>query len=243
MNLIKLNAIDSTNSYLKKLARKTCVEDQTVVVAENQISGRGQIGNGWVSKKGESLTFSIFKEFDEFIAERQFMISMAVSLGIIEALKILNVPKISIKWPNDILSANKKIGGILIENVLEGSYVKYSVIGVGMNVNETIFPNLPQASSLKLETGIGFDLEEVLQIILRSIFNELKNLPNMDFSEMKQRYQKKLFRRDEISVFENPEGFRFNGIVKGVSEIGELLIETENVGLQKFYLKDIKLIY
>ena len=219
------------------------MEDQTVVVAENQISGRGQIGNGWVSKKGESLTFSIFKEFDEFIAERQFMISMAVSLGIIEALKILNVPKISIKWPNDILSANKKIGGILIENVLEGSYVKYSVIGVGMNVNETIFPNLPQASSLKLETGIGFDLEEVLQIILRSIFNELKNLPNMDFSEMKQRYQKKLFRRDEISVFENPEGFRFNGIIKGVSEIGELLIETENVGLQKFYLKDIKLIY
>lgn len=219
------------------------MEDQTVVVAENQISGRGQIGNGWVSKKGESLTFSIFKEFDEFIAERQFMISMAVSLGIIEALKILNVPKISIKWPNDILSANKKIGGILIENVLEGSYVKYSVIGVGMNVNETIFPNLPQASSLKLETGIGFDLEEVLQIILRSIFNELKNLPNMDFSEMKQRYQNKLFRRDEISVFENPEGFRFNGIIKGVSEIGELLIETENAGLQKFYLKELKLIY
>lgn len=242
-NLIKLNAIDSTNSYLKKLARKTQLEDQTVVITENQLSGRGQMGNGWVSKEGESLTFSVFKRFEAVLAERQFMISMAVSVGIIETLKNLNVPTISIKWPNDILSAKKKICGILIENILEGSNVKCSVIGIGINVNETEFPNLPQASSLKLVTGTDFNLDEVLQLILKNVFRKLENLSEMDFSEMKRQYENNLFRKEMVSVFETPEGSRFNGIIKGVSEIGELLVETENVGLQKFQLKEIKLIY
>ncbi|MDN3724597.1 biotin--[acetyl-CoA-carboxylase] ligase [Aequorivita sp. SDUM287046] len=243
MNLIKLSAIDSTNSYLKILAKETRVDDRTVVIAEKQISGRGQMGNGWVSKEGESLTFSIFKEFDELFADNQFIISMAVSLGILEGFKPLNIPKISIKWPNDILSANKKIGGILIENVLEGSRVKHSIIGIGINVNETVFTNLPQASSLKLQTGIDFNLDEVFQIILKSVFNYLNNLSEIDFSEMKQLYQKHLFKGNKISVFENPNGFRYNGIIRGVSDMGELLIETENTAIKKFQLKEVKLIY
>jgi len=243
LNLIKLSAIDSTNSYLKKLAKETHVEDQIVVVAENQISGRGQMGNGWISKEGESLTFSVFKRFEGLLIDQQFMISMAVSLGILEALKRLNVPNISIKWPNDILSAKKKVGGILIENVLEGSSVKYSVIGIGINVNESAFPNLPQASSLKLETGVVFNLEEVLHLILRNVFRKLENLSEKDFFEMKRHYENNLFRKEMVSVFETPEGSRFNGIIKGVSEIGELLVEIENVGLEKFQLKEVKLIY
>ena len=83
------------------------------------------MGNGWVSKEGQSLTFSIFKGLSGLPIARQFMISMAVSLAIIESVNRLNVPNITIKWPNDILSAKYKIGGILIENVLEGNFVKY----------------------------------------------------------------------------------------------------------------------
>lgn len=243
MNIIKLNAIDSTNSYLKQLAKETSLKDQTVVLTESQLSGRGQMGNGWVSKKSESLTFSVFKEFEGVMADRQFMISMAVSMGVFEALKDLNIPKISIKWPNDILSAKKKVCGILIENVLINNVIKYSVIGIGINVNETTFPNLPQASSLKLETGVTFNLDEVLNLILKSIFKNLKNLSEKNISEMKKDYEKDLFGKDAISVFENPEGLHFNGIIKGVSEIGELLVETENSSLKKFQLKELKLIY
>ena len=242
LKIIKLNAIDSTNNYLKKLAKETLAEDGTVVVAKSQLSGRGQMGNGWVSKEGESLTFSIFKRFGSLSVERQFMISMAVSLGIFDALTSLNIPKNSIKWPNDILSANKKVGGILIENVLEGSKVKHSVIGIGFNVNETSFPNLPQASSLKLETGRTFHLEEVLQILLKSVFRNLENLSSMDFFEMKRYYENNLFRKEKVSVFENPEGSRFNGIIKGVSEMGEIVVETETNGIQKFQLKEIILL-
>ena len=243
MKIIKLNAIDSTNTYLKQLAKETQLLDETVVVAENQLSGRGQMGNGWLSREGQSLTFSIFKEFERFTVASQFVISMAVSLAILEAIKRFNIPDISIKWPNDILSANRKIGGILIENVLEGSVVKYSIIGIGLNVNETDFPNLPQASSMKLETGKTFQLDEVLDSILKNVFKNLKNLSSSDFSEMKQLYEINLFRREKISVFETPEGSKLNGIIKGVSDSGELLVEMENNPLQKFQLKEVKLIY
>jgi len=243
LNIIKLNAIDSTNSYLKQLAKETFLQDETVVITNHQTSGRGQMGNGWISKDGESLTFSMFKRFDCLLVERQFIISMVVSLGIIEVLKALNVPDISIKWPNDILSAKKKVGGILIENVLESTSVKYSVIGIGINVNETSFLNLPQASSLKLETGIAFTLEEVLQLILKNVFKKLQNLSEKNFFEMKQYYESNLFKKETVSVFETPDGSRFNGIIKGISEIGELSVKTENDDLQNFQLKEVKLIY
>ncbi|WP_347372966.1 biotin--[acetyl-CoA-carboxylase] ligase [Aequorivita sp. Q41] len=243
MNLIKLNAIDSTNTYLKRLAKETYQEDKTVVVAESQLSGRGQMGNGWLSREGQSLTFSVLKRFEALDVEKQFMISMAVSLGISEAIKALQIPNIAIKWPNDILSAKKKIGGILIENILEGSNVKYSVIGIGINVNETDFPALPQASSFKLETGKTFQLAEVLQLLLKTIFKNLENLSAKDFLELKTHYEKDLFRRDVVSFFEKNNGLGFNGIIKGISDSGELLVEIENNSLQKFQLKEVKLIY
>lgn len=225
------------------MAKETHLTDETVVVTNHQLSGRGQMGNAWVSREGQSLTFSMFKVFDEFPIECQFMVSMATSLGILEALKVLNVPSISIKWPNDILSAKSKIGGILIENVLEGSFLKYSIIGIGLNVNITDSTDLPKASSMKLETGKNFILEEVLQKILEYVFNKLKNLNYRNFSALKEEYENNLFQKESISVFETPEGSRFNGIIKGISDIGELLVETENKPLQKFELKEVKLIY
>lgn len=243
LNIIKLNATDSTNTYLKLLVHETVVKDQTVVLAENQQKGRGQMGNGWLSRKGQSLTFSVFKRFNGLLAENQFIISIAVSLAIVKAFRDLGAPRVSIKWPNDILSGNKKIAGILIENVLEGPYVKHAVIGIGINVNEVDFPGLPQASSLKLEMGRTLPLEEVLKIVLENSFDKLNSIPNQDFSEARKIYELNMFRKDTISVFENAEGLRFNGIIKGISEIGELLMETENDSVGKFQLKELKLIY
>ena len=243
LNLIKLNATDSTNTYLKQLVRETSISDETVVLADKQLKGRGQMGNGWRSEKGQSLTFSMFKRFDGLIGERQFMISMAVSLAIAEALKDFDIPSVSIKWPNDILSGNKKIGGILIENVLEGNFIKYAIIGIGINVNESSFPSLPKASSLKLQTGKTFNLDEVLHTIIRSVFAELQDLGNQEFFSLKNKYENNLFRIGKVSVFENIEGRRFNGIIKGISDIGELIMEPEDEPIQKFQMKQLKLIY
>lgn len=244
MKIIKLNAIDSTNNYLKQLAREMDTEDLTVVLTHHQISGRGQRGSGWHSTSGESLTFSIFKRFGALGADQQFLISAAVSLAILEVIRDFKLPEIAIKWPNDILSAKKKIGGVLIENVLDKAFVKYTVIGIGLNVNNIEFPNLPQASSMRLQNkGEAFELEEVLQKLLLKISERLSNISNNSLTEIKETYENNLFRRNEISVFENPQGERFNGIIKGVSNRGELLVETENDSLQKFQLKDVKLIY
>src|SRR5690606_31883054 len=150
----------------------------------------------------------------------------------------------AIKWANDILPVKKKIGGALMENVLDKAFVKYSVLGLGLIVNSIEFSNLPQASSMRLQnTREAFELEEVLQKLLLKISERLSNISNNSLTEIKETYENNLFRRNEISVFENPQGERFNGIIKGVSNRGELLVETENDSLQKFQLKDVKLIY
>lgn len=242
-HIIKLLAIDSTNSYLKKMAKETHLADLTVAVADSQHAGRGQMGNSWYAKEGQSLTFSVFKRFDELASEHQFRVTMAVSLAVIYALQRLNVPNLTIKWPNDILSANKKIGGILIESVLEGQNLKYAIIGIGLNVNNTDLPQLPQASSLKLATGNSFQKEEVLEAVLAEMFTNFQENPCSDFYFCKTLYEANLFRRGVVSVFETPAGIRFNGIIKGVSEMGELLVETENGPLQKFQMKEVKMIY
>lgn len=228
---------------MKDLLRENLLSDLTVVLAEQQTSGRGQMGASWFSKQGQSLTFSVFKDFKGLAAEYHFVISMAVSTAIYDALNNLNIPNLSVKWPNDIMSAKKKIGGILIENVLKGSNVQYSIIGIGLNVNVIYFPDLPQASSMKLESGREFILDEVLLEVLNSLSKSLENLSVADFVEKKKLFEDRLYRKDVISVFEDHKGFRFNGIIKGVSDLGELLVETENEKIQNYQLKEVKLIF
>ena len=169
MRIIKLNAIDSTNLFLRSLCLDTHVEDFTVVVAKHQTKGRGQMGTVWSSQDAKNLTFSVFKRFDNLKLDQQFVISMVSSLAVINTLKKLNLPKLSVKWPNDILSANKKICGILIENVIKQNNVAATVVGIGLNVNQVNFSNLPQASSLLNVTGIPYDLDELLQSILKEL--------------------------------------------------------------------------
>lgn len=243
LNIIKLNATDSTNTYLKHLAKETSLPDETVILAERQLAGRGQMGNTWFSQQGLSLTFSAYKEFRGLEVGKQFAVAMEVSLAIAEAMDALGIPEISIKWPNDILADRKKIGGILIENVLEGHFIKYSIIGIGINVNQLSFPHLPQAGSLKLSTDKDFDTEEVFQILVKRIFKGLNRIPDKDFSEIKRRYEERLFLKDQIAIFENTQGKPFNGEIRGVSDRGELLIETEKKQLQSFQFKEVKMIY
>ena len=139
MNIIKLNAIDSTNSYLKNNAIKNNFESFTVVVAEKQTDGRGQLGTVWESDQGKNLTFSVLIKFLDFKITQQFYLSMAVSLGVLRVLKSQFIYNFHIKWPNDILAENNKVAGILIENSIVGSFIKNSVIGIGLNVNQTNF--------------------------------------------------------------------------------------------------------
>lgn len=243
MRIIKLDAIDSTNSYLKRLYAKESINDYTAIYSKSQTEGRGQMGTVWESEKSKNLTFSVFKSIADFELEEPFYISMVISLTLIKTLNSLSVPKISVKWPNDILSADKKICGVLIENVMKHGKINGTIIGIGLNVNQTIFENLPKASSLKLISGKYFDLDELMIIIINYLKDYFLLLQDKKFEELKAAYELHLFRKDKPSTFRDTEGTMFSGIIKGVSETGMLKVLLEDNILKVFDLKQITLLY
>lgn len=243
MYIIKLDAIDSTNTYLKAMTAATLPKDFMVVVAENQTAGRGQMGTSWQTEGGKNLTASVFKKVSHLKIEQQFYISMVVSLAIIKALKSLKIPRLHIKWPNDILSADKKLCGILIENVIKNNSLQGTIIGFGLNVNQKYFNDLPQASSMSELTGIIYNKDEVLSEVLKQLEFFFDMLENKRFSELKTKYESLLFRRQKPSTFKTNEGFIFSGIIKDVTETGLLNIWTEDEIIRTFDLKEVSLLY
>ncbi|MEL0645075.1 biotin--[acetyl-CoA-carboxylase] ligase [Olleya sp. Ti.3.14] len=241
MRIIKLNATDSTNRFLRNLSLDSPVQDFTTIVTSHQTNGRGQMGTLWQSQPFKNLTFSVYKKLNLFPFESQFYISMSVALAIIKALEQLNIPKLSIKWPNDILSANQKMCGVLIENVIKQSVIESSIIGIGLNVNQLDFNGLPQASSLKSVTGVNYDLDEILHLILKQLEIQL-DLLGKDTNSIKSQYESYLFRKEKPSTFKTAEGL-FSGIIKGVSEHGLLEVLIEDQVLKTYDLKTIKLLY
>lgn len=225
------------------MVANTIVEDELVVTATNQEKGRGQQGATWQSQAGKSLACSLFKRFSRFPVKEQFLLNMLVSLGVLNALQQLEIQKVSIKWPNDIMSHGQKLAGILIETQIKGGYIDASIVGIGLNVNETTFDNLPQATSLTLVTGRSFNMEEVLQKVTISVFEKLKAITLSDFEAVRGLYHKNLFRKDTISVFETLEGERKNGIIKGVSQQGKLIIAHDDAVFAEYGLKEIKMLF
>lgn len=243
MEIIKLNATNSTNTYLKNLLKEKQVKDLSCIWALSQTQGRGQQGAKWISEPGKNLTFSVLKKFKNLSSEYHFLLNMEVSLAIFRALKKLYIPDLAVKWANDILSSKKKICGILIENTLHKEQISSSIIGIGVNVNQVFFNDLPNVSSLQKIMGHPFDLEEVLLLICQELEVSLKSLSPTRFETMLDEYHTHLFRKDKPSTFEYPNGERFMGYIRGVSHNGQLQVEQEDALMSSFSLKEIKLLY
>ncbi|CAM1363047.1 Biotin--(acetyl-CoA-carboxylase) ligase [Tenacibaculum litoreum] len=240
MKIIKLNAIDSTNTFLKNMVSKVVVDDFTIVVAKTQTKGRGQMNSEWVVEEGKNLTFSVFSSFTSLDVENHKYLNFCVSLSVFEALKELDLPSLAIKWPNDILSGNKKLGGILIENTLKGSKIVSSVVGIGINVNQDLFPeNLPNASSVKKILGKEFDLETLLESILKKLKDYFTFLEKKEYDLLEEAYLKVLYKKNVPTMFKNSQNILFMGKIIGVSKSGSLQIELENETIQEFGLKEV----
>jgi BirA family biotin operon repressor/biotin-[acetyl-CoA-carboxylase] ligase len=222
------------------LLRTGELEDQTVVFAEDQKKGRGQRENIWVSVAQKSLTFSMFRRFDDLSIKDQFSISMAVSIGIEKTLVDHGIPNVTIKWPNDIMSRSGKLAGILIENQTKGSMIVSSVIGIGMNINEDQFDDLPKATSMYRSTGVFFSREELFHELLRNISEELDRLNKKELNAIHLEFENKLYKRAVVSVFREPQGGPFNGSIQGVSREGELMIECEDEKVRRYRMKEIE---
>ncbi|WP_269223286.1 biotin--[acetyl-CoA-carboxylase] ligase [Flavobacterium sp. IMCC34518] len=242
MKLIKLDAIDSTNEFLKGLSSTEDIQNFTVVTAENQLKGKGQMGSVWESELGKNLIMSVLVK--DFLRDNEsfFNLNVVISLSVIRALEKINIPELSIKWPNDIMSANKKIGGILIENSIKGDGVITSIVGLGLNINQVQFDDLPRASSLALICNLYFDKEVILFSIIEEMEAMIAEYSQIDLL-LWEEYTNKLFKIGVPAAFTDENEVNFMGIIKGVSEIGKLQILLEDDGIFEYNLKEVQMLY
>lgn len=235
MNIVKLHATTSTNDELKSRFRESELPHLTTIYTMEQTRGKGQQGATWVSENGKNLTFSIL--LTENIKNlTPFLVNKTLSVTIVEWLKNELQVQAKIKWPNDILSVQHKLAGILIENNFSGKNLSSSVVGIGLNVNQETFENLPRAISLKNITGREFDLESLLISFLNLLENNLR-----DPLRVAQEYHRYLYKYNQMTSFKSSKG-TFEGVVKGTDPNGKLLLQV-NEKLLAFELKELEWLY
>lgn len=235
---MKLSSCDSTNVFAKNLLSKSEPIEGTVIITDYQTSGKGQIGNTWQSEPCENLTFSIVLKPSFLKIEDQFMLSKIVCLACAETFEEITNEEFKIKWPNDIYFENKKIGGVLIENIISNNKLSTSIIGLGLNINQESFSNLPRAISLKNIKFYEYNLKDVLSILLKKLDVYYLKLRQGDNRKINEAYTEKMLGLERERVF-NEKGNLFNAIVKGVNKNGQLILELENGYQQVFSFKEV----
>lgn len=241
-NLITLNEVNSTNTFLKDaLSKSTPFYEGTVILAEKQYAGRGQADNSWQSEAGKNLTFSILLNPTFLPVEKQFDLNKAISLALNDVLSKYSSGNAFIKWPNDSYIGSKKIAGILIENIVSGNKIKHAIIGIGINVNQEKFPSdIKNVTSLKQALHQDYDLLDLLAEICGSVEARYLQLKAGKSIELDVAYLNKLYLRDEWAPFKF-DGQIQSGKITGITASGQLKLDTPN-GIRYFNNKEIEFI-
>ena len=236
--MIPLDRIDSTNIYAKQLLAKSRPVEGTAIIAHEQTHGKGQYGNSWQTEPGKNLTISIIL-YPHFVpAAGQFIWSKAVALGLRECLQLYLKEPVQIKWPNDILCGDQKLSGILIENTIQGSTLADSIVGIGINANQTTFaPGLGKPGSLQILLGEAVDLNELFHNLMTLLEKWYLLLRAGQKDRIRQQYLQHLYRLNEWHTYQGSNG-TFEGKITGVNPQGLLAVETEQ-GLSFFNNKEI----
>lgn len=227
--LIKyLPSCHSTNDIaVQMIQSENMVFEGTVIITDNQTAGRGQRGNTWEASMGENLTFSLILKPNFLKASDQFQLNVAISMGVFDFLSEFIDENLKVKWSNDIYYGDKKMGGILIENSLQGYQIGHSIIGIGLNINQTEFAN-ERATSLKKisQNPLKYDLSELLKKLLESIEVNYLKIKNNNYESLRIRYLENLYRFEEYHYFRK-NGQPFLGQIVSIDESGKLGIETD----------------
>ena len=234
MLIIKLSTIDSTNAFLKQWVQQTKAHNAIAVKAGYQTHGTGRMGSKWHSEKDLNLLCSVYIGGISIDNSAIFEINKRVCLAILDTLTPQNIPALQIKWPNDILSAEKKIGGVLVEPILRGKQVTGVVIGCGINVNQLDFPNLPCASSMRTATGKLQDIEVLFESLAANIESTVRAS-----STDNSRYLDALFGLNQAFSFERVDGTSFSATILGVAEDGKLKIKHADGATELFEEKKL----
>jgi BirA family biotin operon repressor/biotin-[acetyl-CoA-carboxylase] ligase len=236
--LIHLSSVDSTNIFANRLITQEEVQEGTVILADHQINGKGQGGNRWLSEPGSNLLFSAVFNPDFLRADRQYYLSMVVANAIADFLSDFS-NNIAIKWPNDILISHKKIAGILIENTILGEYLRTTIAGIGLNVNQVKFPEeIPDAVSLTMTTGRQYKLNELLGPLLEKLSASVNLLYENRIGLIRTTYLNNLYGLNEWHDFSDPLG-QFEGRITDVAESGELMVLKRNGELCNYGFREI----
>ena len=236
---IKLESVDSTNNYTLSMKGTLLFKEGLVVVSNYQTSGNGQRGKFWESSIGDNLLISIVIQ-SNISTKNQFSLSKCVALALYDFLT-LYTDDVSIKWPNDILVGKQKIAGILIQNILKGNAITHSVIGIGLNVNQTKYKAYsPQATSLKLLLNTKFDISIIQEELLKYLAERIKQLRSG--TDQEKEYLSALFLNNQIAAFES-EDQKFTGIIQGVSQSGKLQIQLEDDSVTEFDNQEVKFLF
>ncbi|HET6992286.1 MAG TPA: biotin--[acetyl-CoA-carboxylase] ligase [Bacteroidia bacterium] len=243
-HIIKLNEVDSTNTFALSLLRGADVAEGAVITARVQTSGRGQRGNSWFSEPGKNITCSIILKPVFLDISLQFDLTRAIALGISDLLSdLLPSSEIRIKWPNDIIADGKKVAGILIENVVNGTQVSASVAGIGLNVNQSGFgPDNPHAVSVFQLTGREFEIEEAMQHLFAHIEARYLQLRAGKIEKLREDYHARLFKRDVVARYTDFKTI-FDAILERVSEEGMLCLRCAEGVERRFGFKEVGVLY
>jgi len=234
---IYLEKIGSTNTYISKIAHS--LPEGSVVWTINQTNGRGQAENKWESEPNKNLTFSIVLNPQFLQASQQFYMSKVIALGITDFIS-LHTDNVSIKWPNDIFVGDKKIAGILIENAIERTYIKQTISGIGINLNQTKFSsNAPNPTSLALLTGQKYDIESSLFLLIDLIEYRYSLLKNSELKTIDTNFNEILYRNNQLFTYV-ANGKAFEGTILGVEPTGELIIKDKSGKIHKFLHKEVE---
>lgn len=233
----RFDELNSTNDYATSIAHRNDSHG-IVIVSEFQSQGRGQRESQWESEKGKNLLFSIVLHPKFLEVKKQFLLSKAIALSLCDALSVF-VNGVSIKWPNDIYIGNRKVAGILIEHSFSSPYLGTTIIGVGLNVNQSVFlSSAPNPTSLSLEVGHNFDINVLLNSVCNA-FNKRYAEVEANHARISRNYLQNLFRYNTFYEY-RAQNWTFIAKIIGVRNSGELILQTTEGKILEFAFKEIE---
>lgn len=204
----------------------------TAWFAMEQTAGKGQRGKQWLSPPGENIMLTIALQPGMLPLSRQFMLSVTVALAAYDLFSKYAGDESGIKWSNDIYWRDRKAGGILIENVLRGNTWQYAIAGIGLNINQTLFPeHLPNPVSLRQVTGKAWDAVALAKELCACLQDRIHTLHPSNYDSLLNTYKSKLFRLDQPALY-RMNGEYFEGTIKDVLPDGRLCLEKEGILLE-----------
>ena len=236
---IQLNEIGSTNLFASELLEKDEPKEGTVIFTQNQTTGRGQSNNKWESEPDKNIAMSVILYPNFLKPSQQFKLNQVVSLAVWDAIHDFLGDSVRIKWPNDIYVGRKKICGILIQNSIIASHIQSSIIGIGINVNQSDFSfKLPNPTSFRIEKSKDYDLEEIRKSLCSKLELYYAQLRTRNFTLIDKAYHQRLYQVNKKALYKDINNNIFSGEIVGTTAHGKLNMKIEGK-LQSFDLKQV----